>query len=212
MSLIVKENKESTREPVPAGMAHGICYGVIDLGTQPGNPALMIKAARKVIIMFELPDERFDFEKDGKKLNLPRAISSRFTMSLHKKSKLRPALESWRGRPFTPAELEGFDLKNLLGVNGLLNIIHEHRNSKTYANISSISPLMKGHPKKAPENPTVFYSLPEDPKERIVVPNEFPDWIKKLIMGCEEYVAQQEPTDAELANVSKEELDEDVPF
>src|SRR6185295_14482521 len=108
MSLIVKENKESTREPVPAGMAHGICYGVIDLGTQPGNPALMIKAARKVIIMFELPDERFDFE-------------------------------------------------NLLGVNGLLNIIHEHRNSKTYANISSISPLMKGHPKKAPENPTVFY-------------------------------------------------------
>ncbi len=218
MSLIAKENSGEGFEPIPSGMNHAVCYGVVDLGTQPGNEALKFAPAHKIVVLYEVPDERIELERDGRKVNLPRTISSMFTLSLSKKSKLRPALESWRGRPFTETELEGFDLKNLVGVNALLNIIHERKNDKTYANISTISPLMKGHPKKTPELPVVFFSLSEC-GPRIVVPNDLPEWIKAKIMLSAEYVAEQnkssghtEPTDAEISNVSKTTESEDVPF
>jgi len=218
MSLIAKANSGTDFEPIPAGMHHGICYGIIDLGTQPGNPALQYKAARKVAFLFELPEERIELEREGRKVNLPRGLSSTYTLSLGKKSRLRPVLESWRGRAFTEAELEGFDLKNVLGANALLNLIHTVKGDKTYANISTISPLMKGTPKKTSENPPVFFSL-DDCGSKIVLPDSVPDWIKAKIMQSEEYIAEQvrkghpEPTDAEQANLAvvKDE-EEDVPF
>jgi len=37
-------------------------------------------------------------------------ISKRYTMSLGEQSTLRKDLESWRGKKFTPEELQGFDL------------------------------------------------------------------------------------------------------
>ena len=151
-------------------------------------------------------------------MNLPRTVSSMFTLSLGKKAKLRPMLESWRGRPFTEAELEGFDLKNVLGANALLNIIHTKKGDKTYANISTVSPLMKGTPKKTPELPQIFFSLAEC-GDRIVVPNSLPEWIKAKLMLSEEYVAQQvkssghvEPSDEALANLSSEVDDSNIPF
>jgi hypothetical protein len=129
MKVNAGNNKNS--DPVPAGVHHAVCYAVIDLGTQdPGNP--QFRASRKVMILWELPHETIDTQ-DGPK---PRIISSEYTASIGKKATLRSVLESWRGKPFTADELNGFDLKNILGANCQLNIVHKQGKadpSKTYA-------------------------------------------------------------------------------
>lgn len=102
------------------------------------------KAAHKLLMQFELtdPDNRRD---DGS----AHVVSKRFTASLHAKAALRGFLEAWRGRPFTADELRGFDLKTLLGVPCLLGVVHNDKDGRTYANISSVMRLPKGM--QAPE-------------------------------------------------------------
>jgi len=220
MSLLAKDKGGTDYEPLNAGMHHAVCYGIVDLGTQPTNNP-QFKPARKVAFLWEVPAERIQFEKDGVKKDLPRGISGIWTLSLSVKSKLKPMLESWRGRPFTSEELEGFDLRTVLGANCFLNVIHGQGKGanagKTYANVSSVNPLAKGMQRLKPENPMVFFSLDECGKN-IVVPESVPDWLKAKIMQSEECVNEQrhggapEPTEEEMANVGSNGPDEDIPF
>jgi hypothetical protein len=208
MSLIAKDKGGTDYEPLSIGMHHAVCYGIVDLGTQPGGKFL---PKRQVAFLWEVPAERITLERDGAKKELPRGISSTFTLSLSAKSRLRPMLESWRGRPFTEAELAGFDLKNVLGANCFLNVIHKAgvgpNAGKTYANVMSVSPLAKGMPRLKPENAPLFFSLDECGSP-ITVPAAVPDWLKGKIMQSEECVAEQrraghpEPTEDEKANLS----------
>jgi hypothetical protein len=81
-------------------------YGIIDLGTHTeDSPQFGRKTQHKMMIQWECPEYRIEIEKDGKKLDLPRAISRRYTMSLGKKANLRKDLEAWRGKPFTDDEV-----------------------------------------------------------------------------------------------------------
>lgn len=217
MSLIAKDKGGQDFAPIPAGMHHAICYGVCDLGTQPafGN----FPAKRKVVFIWELPDERGIFQREGRDVSLPRAISARFTLSLSKKSNLRPMLEGWRGRAFTEAELDGFDVMNVCGANALLNVIHEQKNGKTYANVKTVTPLPKGMAKKTAENPPLKFSLEDfGAGIPVVFPENMPDWIKALVMQSEEYIRKQqnhgqpEPTEEEMTNLSPDASDENVPF
>tara|TARA_R110000868_G_scaffold93805_2_gene259375 strand:+ start:1145 stop:1801 length:657 start_codon:yes stop_codon:yes gene_type:complete len=218
MSLIAKASGTDV-EPIPAGMHPAVCYGVIDLGTQPAFG--QFPAKRKVLFLFELPEERADFERDGKKVNMPRAVSASFTLSLHKKSTLRPVLEGWRGREFTAVELEGFDVQAVCGANALLNITHRAGSGKhadrTFADVKAICPLPKGTAKRTAENQLVKFTLGDTPLG--TAPSNtasLPDWIWGRIMQSEEYMAltvaptQPQPTEAEMANVSGDE--ENVPF
>lgn len=213
MPITAKAASGTSHEPIPSGLNHGVCYGIIDVGTQPsGNP--QFKDSRKVIFLFELPEERITIE--GK--DLPRGTSATFTLSLGDKSKLRPALESWRGRPFTPEELNGFDITKVLGANAYLNITHVVKGDKTYANITTINPLPKGIQKKTAENKLISWSI-EDQKGPIVPPEGIPEWIKARIMASKEYIDShmaQEPTQpsAHDAGSGHNQTDdsEDVPF
>lgn len=226
MALIAKATG-SDLEPIPAGMHPAICYGVIDLGTQPafGN----FPAKRKVLFLFELPEERADFMREEKKVNLPRAISCTFTLSLHTKGNMRPALEGWRGREFTPQELDGFNVMQVIGANALLNVTHKTGTGKnagrTFAEIKSINPLPKGMKKRQPENPLLQFSLDDFmPGNPITKPAAMPDWIWARVVQSDEYIrheqrhnpahpAQGEPSDAEMANLTPgDAADEDVPF
>ena len=218
MGLFAKDKGGMDIEPVPAGMHHGSCYGVVDIGTQPGFGKF--PARRKVIILFELPDVRIelpDKQDTKKKLNLPRAISCTDTLTLASKGNLRPKLESWRGRAFTEQELEGFDLKNVIGANCLINIVHVHKDQKTYANIASINPLAPGMKKRTGELPTLFFSLDDMPKTGDVkFPANMPEWIQGKIMNSDEYLRRIQkggsspaPSD-EAAHAEPEQ--EDVPF
>jgi hypothetical protein len=78
-------------------------------------------------------------------------VTNRYTLSLNEKATLRKHLEAWRGKLFTPAELEGFDLENLLGANCQLQVIHNLSDQgRTFANIQAIVPLGKGMTKLRP--------------------------------------------------------------
>jgi hypothetical protein len=63
-----------------------------------------------------------------------------YTPSLNVKSALRKDLKKMMGRELTQLELDEFDLEGLIGFGVKLIIQHEHKDDKTYANISFIAP------------------------------------------------------------------------
>ncbi len=119
----------------PAGAHTAVCVDVVDLGIIESEFNGEKKKQHKVRIVWQI-DEDMD---NGK----PYIAGKRYTLSLHEKASLRKDLESWRGRPFTVPELEGFDLENLLSVGALINVIHEPKNGKVYDNVTSIMRLPK---------------------------------------------------------------------
>lgn len=155
MSLTVSEGGTFTL--APAGTHVAICIGCVDLGTQPtsfkdaaGNP----KTAKKVRIMWELCDERRT--DNGQLLT----TGASYTAGLNEKASLRKQLESWRGRPFTQAELEKFDLVNIVGKPCQLTIIHEPKPAGgTRDKISGITPLHKSMMAPKQVNPSVIFDI-----------------------------------------------------
>jgi hypothetical protein len=63
-----------------------------------------------------------------------------YTPSLNEKAALRKDLKKIMGRDLTKLELDEFDLESLIGHGVKLIIQHEHKDDKTYANISFIAP------------------------------------------------------------------------
>jgi hypothetical protein len=63
-----------------------------------------------------------------------------YTPSLNEKAALRKDLKKMMGRELTQLELDEFDLEGLIGHGVKLIIQHEHKDDKTYANISFIAP------------------------------------------------------------------------
>lgn len=190
MPIIAKDTGGSDIPPVTPGSHQGVCYGVVDIGTQPGG---QFEPHHKVIVLFELPKERGKFTRDGKEMDLPRAISQEYTLSLGKKANLRRELENWRARPFTDDELKAFDLGKLIGANALLSIIHaagKGKNAnKVYANIKAIASLEKGMTRiKTTENEPLYFSLSDMPQNVIPeFPKNMPQWIQDRIKVSEEY-------------------------
>ena len=182
MGLTVKETSGGNYNPVSEGLHQAVCYALYDLGTQYN--ATFGKSAKKVLIAWEIPSERIDVDHKGETVNLPRAISRQYTQSLHEKSGLRKDLESWRGKVFTEHELEGFDLTKLLGANCMLQVIHKHKDNKTFANVANVVSLPKTMPKVLPENTTKYFSFEEHQSE---IPDGTPDWIKDIIKASEEW-------------------------
>jgi hypothetical protein len=198
MPLLAKNKGGDDFAPVSPGMKQAACYLVADIGTQPSNNP-QFKPRRQVVIGWELPGEpRIEIldKKTNKKVMMPRVISQTFTLSLSKKANLTPMLVNWRGCAFTDAELEGFDLQKILGANCLLNIVHATKDGKTYANISSVSPLMPTMQKAKPENPLTFFSLDDQPgTAEIKVPTGLHSWIQAKIMQSDEFLSRAQHPD-----------------
>lgn len=197
-------------DPIPEGLHHAICYGLYDLGTQRFEIKGKEQAKHQVLIQWELPEIRIDVDKEGVTENLPRAISKKYNLSLHEKANLRKDLKTWRGKDFTDAELEGFDITKLLGVNCELQIIHT-KGEKKYANVENVLPWRNA--KKPPENETRYFSF----EEHVNIPPNTPEWIEKLVMSADEWGGIG--PSAELAQAvhgpdeEPSELDEDsIPF
>lgn len=180
MGLTAKDKQGGEYELIPEDLHLAVCYAIYDLGTQYSEK--WEKSVHKVLIVWEIPGCRGDFEKDGQRVSLPRSISKRYRISLHKKADLRKDLESWRGRMFSEEELKGFDLKKLLGVPCQIQVLHSKVDDKTYSNISAITKA-PSNTKIKPENPTVFFSFEEGGE----IPEKAPQWIVDLIKASEEY-------------------------
>lgn len=132
----IQESTGGDFKPTPEGQHVMVCSRVIDLGTQRSEFNGEVKHSRKVLIVWELPNERTD---DGK----PLIHSEKFTWSFHEKANLRKTLEAWRGRKFKEEDFSGppngFHIKNVIGVPCYGQIVHDQgNNGKTYANLSSL--------------------------------------------------------------------------
>lgn len=180
MSLKVSENSSGGGISIlPEGSYAAVCYMLVDLGLQK-NIAYN-NSSRKVLIGWELADEYV--EVDGKQQ--PRVFSTRYTASLNEKAILRRDLAAWRGREFTEAELEEFNLCNIVGAPCLIQIIHkEGTNGKTYANLASIMKLPKGMtvPKMTLE--PVIYDIDENDIKDV---DKLPEWIATTVKSSESY-------------------------
>lgn len=199
MALIAKESGSDFKQP-DAGTYPARCIKIIDLGTQhdewQGKPIVR----RQVMLMWELPTETVTIDGQEK----PMIVSKFYTLSLSEKSNLRPDLEAWRGRAFTPEELLGFDLANVLDKPCMVSVIH---NDKGKARVSSVGKLVKGIEVPPHFNKPVFFSLDEFDGS---VFQSLPDGIKNIIAKSDEYKASFAPPGSN--NVAQGTDPDDIPF
>lgn len=150
--MIVSSSGENFK-PVPEGTYVAVCLRVIDLGTQVSSFQGADKLQRKVLVAWEIPEVRVEFDgQEG-----PALIMKRYTASLSDRANLRKDLEAWRGRRFTEEELKGFDLGALAGKACQVQVIHS--TDGQYANINSIMALPKGMTPPKPEGVVVHFDL-----------------------------------------------------
>jgi hypothetical protein len=142
-----------------------------------------------------------------------------FTASLSEKANLRPFLEGWRGKAFTPEELRGFDPAQVAGVPAYINVIHEpgQKNGKAvvYANIASIMPLPKGMAKPQLEGEVIVHDDDHDSYDKLS------KWLKEKVdqqLGDDDDTTQQQPAPRTQQQPRPQPaafdtyLDDDVPF
>ena len=131
MSIIAKDTGKEWELP-PEGLHPAVCCDVVDLGDVDTEWGLR----HKIDLRWQLDT----LTSEGK----PHLITRRFNLSLHEKSTLRPFLEAWRGKRFSEAELQGFDLEKLLGANCQLQVIYNQGSDRTFANVHTAVPPAKG--------------------------------------------------------------------
>ena len=136
MGIIVKNTGTGDFTPAPLGLHRGVCCDVVELGYLETPWGKKRKVDIKIQIAVDMDD--------GK----PFLVSKRYTASLFEKANLCIDLESWRGRKFTDAEAEAFDLEKLITAQCQVNIIHKEgkKNNTIFANVSAIVPGVKGLP------------------------------------------------------------------
>jgi len=141
MPIIARDTRKPFT-PAPEGVHQAVCVDVVDRGriqTKYGEQ-------HKVDLRFEL--NLLSPDGNGTRRFL---VQQRYTLSLNEKANLSVDLETWRGRRFTQAEREGFDLETLVGVNCQASIVHNvGTDGRVFANINAIVPLGKGMAKMSP--------------------------------------------------------------
>ena len=138
MAIWAREPK-ATFSTAPEGLHASVCVDVVDIGLEQTEYGQKYKVQLRWVI------EELD-PTSGR----PFLVVRKFSNTLHKKSILRQTLEMWRGKPFTPSELEGFDLEKLIGVSCQVQIVHNVKaDGQTFGNVQAVIPLGKGMTKLA---------------------------------------------------------------
>lgn len=206
MSLTVSENGGGSNIPLLAeGSYAAVCYMLVDIGLQKseryGN------SSRKVMIGWEIADEFVEVDGERK----PRVFTARYTASLNEKAILRRDLAAWRGKDFTEAELEEFNLRNIVGVPCLIQVIHkEGGNGKTYANLASIMKIPRGMQVPKATLDTVIYDIDENDPADV---DKLPEWIANMVKSSESYQQRLQEADGGTVKMSDlEDADGELPF
>jgi hypothetical protein len=148
MPIIATAGDSKSYTPAPEGTHQAVCVDVIDLGMKP-NPYKDWAQQHKIDLAWQINELR----DDGKRF----VVYKRYTLSLNEKATLRHDLESWRGKPFTRDEEMGFDVETVIGANCLVNVLHKvgsKDTTKVFANVVSVSPLIRGMKQIKPEGYT----------------------------------------------------------
>lgn len=192
---------KSEYQLIPEGTHRAVCSALIDLGPQD----VFGSTKRQLLIRFEFPDCRIIRERDGMQVSEPMIKWQFYTNSLNKMSNLRRDLEGWRGRGFTKEELDGFDLRNIVGQACQVLVIHDNSGEQAKAKFQTISKLDGDGQKPEPELEVIQYS-----EEAGVVKqwDLLPSWIQDKIRQSSKEDLPQQP----IQSVDKPPLDDEIPF
>ena len=203
MSLIAKNNG-SDITPIGEGTHIAVCSALIDLGMQPPSNE-KFKEAYKVIITFSVTDETYT-NAEGEEVF--KTISKEYTKSLNSKSSLYKDLNAWRGTKFTPEELEGFNLTNIVGVPCQISITHTEKEGKKYANIGSVAGIPKGMKIDTKVDTLIFDMDDAGTYDKFL---NIPKWIQKKIISCVDF--EKQPFNKWYLNIDFEVMEnEELPF
>ena len=218
MALIAKESGGGGGDftPVPQGMHLARCYRVVDLGTQESTYLGTVKHLPKVMLQFEVHGEDDDGNPIVTAKGEPMSISKNFTLSLAEMATLRKDLQTWRGREFTPEELRGFELKNVLGAWAMISVIKAMgNNGKEYTNIAaimSVPPAIRKTGIPQGHNDLKLFSIDEPDMELF---NSFSNGLREKIQKSPEWQARSgssAPVTAKAASSDSDDMDDDIPF
>jgi len=218
MGLTVKASGGvSTFKQVPPGMHLARCYRVIDMGTQTTTWKGATKQQPKVMLQFEVHSEDASGHALTTDKGEPLSISKTFTASLGENAILRQELENWRSRAFTQEELNGFELKNVLGAWALLSVVKEVGNDgNEYTNISSINPV-SSQMKKAglpdPHNELTIFDM-EDPNMELfeTFSNKMKEKLQATPEWKERFSNSQSFNPVTASKKGFEDMEDDIPF
>ena len=130
MKLSEKRNSNFTPHPETDGPIKAVLVDVTELKKR------MTQYGEKDEFRLVFETECMDEENDRRFCIWSRG----YTPSLNEKAALRKDLKKMMGRDLTQLELDEFDMESLIGHGVKLIIQHEHKDDRTYANISFIAP------------------------------------------------------------------------
>ena len=211
---IVMKDEGGSFTPCPPGNHIGVCYSIIDLGTQH-QAAYVYEGAPvaesdkpQIIVMWEVPGEQVEVDGEMK----PAVVSGFFNKFFSERAKLRQWLEAWRGRPFSEEELMGFDLSNVLGKGCMINVTHTPAGK---AKITGIAAMPKGIPAPQATNPIIDFNL-QDYDQAVF--DSISEGIQNIIKKSPEWQAINQPAqgfrtaDTGDNNTPPDFADDDIPF
>ena len=170
--------------PVPAGLHRAVCISYVDLGNQRSEYQGVWSWKPQVLVSWELSDEMIEI--DG--VDKPQVVSKFYTASLHEKANLRIDLVSWRGREFTPDELDGFELNNILGKPCQCNVIQKpNQKGDLKAKVVGVLPLSKGMEEPKPSIIPWSYNVADDGQNW---PENVTKGLQKMILRCQEITGE----------------------
>lgn len=198
--------KEKVGQQVSAGTHIAVCYRIAMVGTQPDTG---YGEREKLIIFWEIPGETIEIEGKLKPMSISKIYSLGTSGGMNKKSALRQDLVCWRGRDFNKEELEGFELKAILGKG--CQVIVEH-NEEGRAKVNRVAGLPKGMPAPGVTNPLCEYTI-EQGKDRVY--DALPEWVRKMCDGCLEWNPEERTSKPTEQSSEPEHIppgEDDVPF
>ena len=204
-------------KPVPAGLHLARCYRIVDLGTQRSEFEGQEKFQRKIMLGWELHGKDDEGNELVTERGDPMAIFKNYTLSWNDKATLRLDLQSWRGKPFTEAEMRRFDISTVLGAWCMLTVIpRPGKNGKIYSNVKGVSPVpsvIKTAGLPPAINPNQLFRLAEPDFELY---ETFGKGLKAMIEASPEWQAIQHKKPAQngskAASSGFDDMDDDLPF
>lgn len=130
---ITAKGSDAKYKSHPEGQFVGQCVDTIALGEKVQDfPGTVPYLAAVCAIVFRTGERN---EATGDFID----IAKEYTVSMGPKANLRKDLEQWRGKPYTPEQIEaGVPLDKLTGNHALLSISHRtSQKGRTYANITA---------------------------------------------------------------------------
>ena len=164
--------KEKPIELPNEGIHNSTCLSLIDLGTHFDEK--LKQFLRQFLLTFELEDR----DSEGNRF----LYAKIYTQGTHKKSNLRKAIEVMKGK-MSDKEVEGLELKSMLGEGAFLNI---ERDDKGNTKFASISPLPESMEKLQLEKEVLYFSIDDWPENEGLFETLSP-MLKKKIQHSKEW-------------------------